>query len=158
MGYKYNHSEKDLKRAVVNSSSIFGVLRELNIPVSGGMHSFIKTKIKKLGLDTSHFTGQGWTKGKKSNNRKTWKELLINRSDHENKRRQNAARLRRALIESGIEYKCKCGLSGAWQNIKLTLEINHKNGNFLDDRRENLEFLCPNCHSQIPNHAGVAQW
>ena len=28
------------------------------------------------------------------------------------------------------------------------LQLHHKNGNPLDDRLENLQILCPNCHSQ----------
>ena len=31
----------------------------------------------------------------------------------------------------------------------LTLDVDHINENWLDDRLENLRFLCPNCHSQF---------
>ncbi|MBO7693566.1 MAG: HNH endonuclease [Methanobrevibacter sp.] len=30
----------------------------------------------------------------------------------------------------------------------MTLQLHHKNGNPCDDRLENLQILCPNCHSQ----------
>ena len=30
----------------------------------------------------------------------------------------------------------------------LTLDVDHKNDDWLDDRLENLQFLCPNCYSQ----------
>lgn len=60
--------------------------------------------------------------------------------------------IRRFLIEKS-EYKCsKCG----WSQInlitnKVPLEINHIDGNPLNDKLENLEVLCPNCHSLTPN-------
>lgn len=66
-------------------------------------------------------------------------------------RRQPAVRLRRALIESGVPYMCVgagCGSTGTWLGKELRLQVEHKSGNWLDDRKENLEFLCPNCHTQ----------
>lgn len=52
------------------------------------------------------------------------------------------------MIECGKEYKCKCGLTNNWNGKEMVLENHHINGNWLDDRKENLMFLCPNCHSQ----------
>ena len=40
----------------------------------------------------------------------------------------------------------RCGLA-EWLGQRITLEIEHKNGNHYDDSRENVELLCPNCHS-----------
>lgn len=51
------------------------------------------------------------------------------------------------------EYKCeKCGNTGYWLNQPITLELHHKNGNRHDNRLENLQYLCPNCHSQTSNY------
>jgi 5-methylcytosine-specific restriction endonuclease McrA len=53
---------------------------------------------------------------------------------------------RRRVIESQ-DSKCNnCGLS-KWQGQLLTLELEHKDGNHMNDERNNLEALCPNCHS-----------
>ena len=59
-------------------------------------------------------------------------------------------RLKHYLIKYNlIPYKCrKCGNEGIWKGEKLVLELEHKNGFNNDNRLENLEFLCPNCHSQ----------
>lgn len=40
----------------------------------------------------------------------------------------------------------KCGLS-EWLGQKIVLELEHKDGNNTNNVRENLEGLCPNCHS-----------
>lgn len=46
-----------------------------------------------------------------------------------------------------------CGISD-WRGQKLSLQLNHINGEGDDNRLENLELLCPNCHSLTPTFAG----
>jgi 5-methylcytosine-specific restriction endonuclease McrA len=59
-----------------------------------------------------------------------------------------SAVLREKLIRDGIkDAKCeKCG-NTHWLGIQLTLELHHKNGDHFDNELDNLEILCPNCHS-----------
>lgn len=68
----------------------------------------------------------------------------------------NITRLKMRLVnEQRLEYKCAlCGNEGMWNNLPLTLELDHINGQHLDHRIENLRFLCPNCHSQTPTFSG----
>ena len=48
------------------------------------------------------------------------------------------------------EYKCSiCGLEPIWNGKKLTLTLDHINGNNTDDRLENLRWVCPNCDRQL---------
>lgn len=48
-------------------------------------------------------------------------------------------------------YKCrKCGID-SYNGEAITLEVNHIDGDAENNSVENLEFLCPNCHSQTPN-------
>jgi len=43
--------------------------------------------------------------------------------------------------------KCnRCGIS-EWIGEKITLELEHKDGNHFNNDQDNLECLCPNCHS-----------
>lgn len=37
-----------------------------------------------------------------------------------------------------------------WNGKKLNLEIDHIDNDWSNDRRDNLRFICPNCHSQKP--------
>lgn len=60
---------------------------------------------------------------------------------------------RKHIINNNIfEYKCnKCGIK-EWLGSPITLEIEHVNGNNWINKRENLELLCPNCHSQTSTY------
>lgn len=45
-------------------------------------------------------------------------------------------------------YNCElCGIS-EWQGKKLTLHVDHTNGDPGNNSPKNLRLLCPNCHSQ----------
>lgn len=137
-----------LEPLVAESLCVRDVMRKLNIKLTGGGHAHIKNIIKKHGLSTDHFLGQAFHCGQKTHRNKLhWTEVLVLRQDSD--RRQHANILRRALVESGREYACSdCGNKGEWCGKPLTLEVDHKNNNWLDDRAENLDFVCPNCHSQ----------
>jgi len=48
------------------------------------------------------------------------------------------------------EHKCnECGCNGEWNGKALSLELEHVDGNRNNNKRDNLKWLCPNCHSQI---------
>ena len=54
------------------------------------------------------------------------------------------------LIENGmLRNKCYiCNLDPIWNNKKLVMVLDHKNGINNDNRPDNLQLLCPNCNSQ----------
>jgi hypothetical protein len=102
--------------------------------------------LKKHEVDTSHFTGRVHNKGKRALNRQSAEEILIRLP--QGSARQKPERLRRALSEVGVAEKCSCGLTDEWQGKTLRLEVDHIDGDFLNNLQENLRFICPNCHSQ----------
>jgi 5-methylcytosine-specific restriction endonuclease McrA len=52
-----------------------------------------------------------------------------------------------------IPYFCaECRNDGVWQSKDLVLELDHIDGDCLNNRLENLRWLCPNCHSQTPTY------
>jgi 5-methylcytosine-specific restriction endonuclease McrA len=61
-------------------------------------------------------------------------------------------KLKNRLIEHGyIQAVCNaCGLADSWNDRPLSLELDHIDGNSNNHRIENLQLLCPNCHSQTP--------
>lgn len=69
---------------------------------------------------------------------------------------QNTTKLKERIIAANIiPYECAiCGNKGEWQGQKLVLQLDHINGKHFDHRKENLRFLCPNCHSQTHTFSG----
>jgi DNA-binding transcriptional ArsR family regulator len=67
----------------------------------------------------------------------------------------NRQHLKQRLLGAGLKVaRCEvCGIS-EWRGEPLSLALHHINGDGLDNRLENLQLLCPNCHSQTPNFSG----
>jgi hypothetical protein len=148
------YTREILETAVRQNYSMAGVLRSLGLKLAGGSHTHISRRIKALGIDTSHFLGQGSNRGPDHRGPKplTCEQVFVLRKSGN---RQKARILRKALLESGRTYRCEgegCPLIDEWLGKPLVLHVNHKNGDWLDDRAENLEFLCPNCHSQTSTY------
>lgn len=144
------YTKEVLEEAVAASKSYAGVLRFLGLRQAGGTQSHISSKIKSFGIDTSHFTGVLWSKGRTDLPKKSTKDILLVLP--EGSRRPKRNQLLRAMEEKGLTYSCSlCYNDGTWLGEALTLEIDHVDGNWLNNKIENLRFLCPNCHAQQVN-------
>lgn len=141
------HSEATLREAVAASASISEVLRRMGISPVGGNHTHISRRITALGLDTSHFAQRrGGPKGARGN-------PLILGSPEEGRTR--GERLRRELVKTGLALECAmCGTGPEWNGEPLRLEVDHVNGDWWDNRPENLRLLCPNCHAVTDTYRG----
>lgn len=62
-------------------------------------------------------------------------------------------KLRKRLIEEGIKkLQCETCKIKEWNNMPISFELDHKDGNSRNHILLNLRILCPNCHSQTETY------
>ncbi len=143
--------KENLSKIVGECFSIAEVLRRLDLKPQGQNYRTAKKYISAYALNISHFLGQRYRFGKTGANRilRETSSLLIRNSPMGSKHIKT-----RVLRENLLIYKCAdCGISD-WKGKKLVLQLDHINGVNDDHRLENLQLLCPNCHSQTDTYCG----
>ena len=135
-------------KAIVNSYNITDALEKLELDSWNGNH---RRKLHKMinyyKIDISHLVKQQRSK------RKHWdgtiNTLLIEHS------LVTSGTLKKHLLDKKIKLnQCECCGCVNWMDKPITLELHHINGVPTDHRIENLQILCPNCHSQTKYFKG----
>ena len=133
-------TEEEFAELVRQSTSFQELAGKLGyVKTGGGSAQIIKDVVKERNLDTSHFLGQRCQKNNFDYSRFQYGKVLRTGTT------RNALAYKRG-------WKCeKCGLS-EWLGKPITLEAHHIDGNRINNTEENLQLLCPNCHSQTDNY------
>ena len=131
-------SKEQLEDVCKKCNNKADVLRHIGYTVVNGRNTDTLTYyIEKYNIDISHFS------------RRCNHKTIRNRENVFCKNSTASQRtLRKFYLREDFEYKCDiCGIN-SWNNKKITLFLDHKNGINNDNRLENLHWVCPNCDSQ----------
>lgn len=144
---KYNYDEilnrTDLGKIILENTTISGIMRDLNLPTRGRLYSVFKKKILNAGYDLSHITGIP----KYKHNEKTLDEHFSKNST------TKSNKIKTLLFKYGLKEKvCECCGITDWNGKPLVLQLHHIDGNPTNNTIENLQILCPNCHSQTDTY------
>ena len=135
-------TKKELENIVKNSITYVEIAKKCgyNVGEKGGASANIaKEIIAYYGFDDSHLKGQHWKK-----------DLHDDSIFGTTNKHVTPATLKKPLVELR-GYKCEsCGLD-TWLGKPITLEVHHKDGDRHNNNLDNLQLLCPNCHSFTSN-------
>lgn len=139
---------------VKENCSVSSCLKAQNLKPLGANYKGFYKRIERLGLDTSHFTGQGYLKDKQN---KYVPEFSIEEAFVVGGS-LSSFNLNKKIQKYNLKpYFCEeCGLD-KWRDKSISLHLDHINGINNDNRLENLRFLCPNCHSQTDTYCGKSK-
>lgn len=137
-----NFERNELQEILKNCKSKADFCRALELKPAGGNYAAVDRIIRENNLDT-YFTNEPWNKGICYRNRQyTLEEALVENSPY-----RTTYHLKHRLFDSNLKEQ-KCEICGYTEN----LELHHINGNPYDNRLENLQILCPNCHAKTDNY------
>lgn len=149
-------SKEEFQQLFNNCSSIKDVLMSLNLRPFSYNYNLLHKRIDKENFDLEIFSKNCLdARQQRLLVLKKTKSLDLSEVFTENAK---CARniVKRILISNKlINYECEvCKNPGIHLSKKLSLQIDHKNGIYNDNRLENLRWLCPNCHSQTETYSG----
>lgn len=141
----------EFQSIINNSKTLVDVLRIFGL--GSGNYKSLKLRIKQDNINISHIAlglNNAKNRARISCTAKPLEEVLVVNSTY------NRTNLKKRLIKLGLLLnQCsECGLGPNWCGKKLSLTIDHINGNPVDNRISNLRILCPNCHAQTETFSG----
>lgn len=141
----FKYSKEDVERAVEGAKFYSDICRNLGIVPSGGNYSYVKLLLSEYKINFN-ISKTPWNYGiRYMIKHSSLDDILNNKVPY-----YNSSRLRKRLIESQLKQNCceVCGIDGN----SVSLELHHIDGNHCNNSLDNLQILCPNCHSKTENY------
>lgn len=141
--HKKKYTDEHLLSLVSEADSFTDLIRRICGKFNGGAYYHYKARLEKLGVTLESFRHSGKTGGGSKSS-----ELRRVGNYPFSSRRLPRIQLHAFLQRERVPYVCEnCNLD-TWLGKPIRLPIHHKDGNNKHNSRENLAYLCPNCHSQ----------
>jgi hypothetical protein len=144
------YTEQQAREAVAASYSYAEALRRLGMCERGGSWKILKKWVGIWGIPTGHFDPRRGPAEAARGRATPLEELLVVGST------MGSAKLKERLYAAGLkERRCElCGQGEEWQGRRMSLVLDHVNGERHDNRLANLRVVCPNCNATLDTHCG----
>jgi hypothetical protein len=138
-----------VKNIIQSSETKTDVLNKLGLKNNGGNYNSLTSFIKSHNIDISHFNFKKPLKIELNFTKKGLEEILVKNSLY-----KSSNHLKSRLYNNQLKTRiCElCGQNENWQGKKMSLILDHINGDRYDNRLENLRIVCPNCNATLETH------
>ena len=111
-----------------------------------GNYRYLRNRISMFKIDISHFENQR----AKGRNRRTLENILVKGQFLT----LNGNRLKQRLFNAELKQPiCElCGQDENWKGKKMSLILDHIDGDRENNLLENLRIVCPNCNATLDTH------
>ena len=173
----WKYPENDFINLVKENYSLNSIKTNMKLNKNnGGQNITIRNRIDYLNLNISHFShSKSMKKWIDENKTLSLEKILVENKTPsleqnlvkkqtilfekilvKNSKYKKGTEIKQKLYKAKLkEEKCElCGIGNIWNNKKLILQLDHINGVHSDNRIENLQIVCPNCHSCTENYCG----
>lgn len=150
-------SHEEFQQLLNKSKNVCHLLEGLNLRPRSGNHRTVLNRLKLEKFNTDIFERNkrqdvlNRLKILRDSTKIPLEEILV-----ENSTFTNNTDLKKKLFEARVlKNICyECGQLPEWNEKPLVLQLDHINGINNDNRKQNLQILCPNCHTQTVTYAG----
>src|SRR4051794_4542296 len=117
---------------------------------TGGGHKVLRKWADLWGISTDHFDRDAAGRDRARSRATPLEQVLVADSDY------SRGALKKRLYREGLkERRCElCGQDEFWHGRRMSLILDHVNGDRRDHRLENLRIVCANCNATLDTHCG----